>query len=198
MLTYFNMTLSEEGAEATSPEFKRTRDNPLYHAYCAMVARCTTGSSAQIKQPTYIGCTTTFKSFKDFEDWATLQVGCGLDGYQLDKDILLKGNKVYSKETCVFVPKFINTLLVKCDKVRGSCPVGVYCDNSCKKKKFKAQLRVKGKNISLGRFVDVESAFLAYKRAKENYIKTVADEYKDVIDSRVYQALLNYTVGVED
>lgn len=52
----------------------------------------------------------------------------------------------------------------------------------------------------LGRFPldQVEEAFLTYKRFKENYIKQVADEYKNLIPDKVYQALYNYKVEITD
>ena len=48
-----------------------------------------------------------------------------MEGWQLDKDILIKGNKIYSPDTCCFVPSEINNLFVGCNKSRGSLPIGV-------------------------------------------------------------------------
>ena len=105
-----------------------------------------------------------------------------MKGWCLDKDILVKGNKIYSPETCCFVPKGINLLFGKNNAKRGNYPIGV-----CKfKNKFQATINIKGKTISLGHFDTPEEAFEAYKTAKEAYIKEVADEWKDRIEEDVY------------
>ena len=118
----------------------------------------------------------------------------------LDKDILFHGNKIYSPETCLIVPERINKLFTKSTKSRGEYPIGVrerrnrliaYCSITENNKT---------KQVNLGRFPlhQVEEAFLTYKRFKENYIKQVADEYKNSIPDKVYQALYNYEVEITD
>jgi len=119
-----------------------------------------------------------------------------LSGWALDKDILQKGNKLYSKDTCCFVPQEVNSLLIKRDNSRGEYPVGV-----CFRKatgKFMAQLTVNGKQKTLGYFTTPEEAFQVYKAAKEAQIKAVADKWKYLLDERVFQALLAYEVNIDD
>ena len=89
----------------------------------------------------------------------------------LDKDILYKGNKIYSRETCIFVPERINLLFVKRDNARGDCPIGVsptssgnyqaHCNNGY------------GKTIALGVYSTKEEAFRVHKEYKEKIIKDV-------------------------
>ena len=50
----------------------------------------------------------------------------------------------------------------------------------------------------LGRYNTPEQAFLAYKIAKESYIKEVAEKWRDQIDPRVYNTLMNYEVNIDD
>ena len=45
--------------------------------------------------------------------------------FQLDKDLLVKGNKVYNESTCVFLPKEINSVLTKSTASRGDYLIGV-------------------------------------------------------------------------
>ena len=118
----------------------------------------------------------------------------------LDKDILHKGNKIYSRENCIFVPERINKLFVKRDNSRGDNPIGVYptlsgnymasCRNGC------------GKSISLGTYKTKEEAFNAYKTYKENYIKEVIDSYKGIIlepfYSKLREAMYKYKVEITD
>ena len=137
-----------------------------------------------------------FRWFGDFKNWCEKQVGFGNENWALDKDILVKGNKVYSPETCCFVPVELNSLLVNNRATRGEFPVGVYYDVS--RSKFQSHIRMHGKRKHLGRFVTPEEAFQAYKQAKEAYIKEVVELYKDQIDIRVYEALMKYEVDIND
>ena len=128
----------------------------------------------------------------------------------LDKDILTKGNKKYSPENCVFVPERINLLFCKSDATRGKYPVGVseYIDKrgAIVKKKLRTYCNVydkdnkKRKIRHLGYFPINRpfQAFTCYKNFKENYIKQVADEYKDLIPKELYEALYRWEVEIND
>ena len=50
----------------------------------------------------------------------------------------------------------------------------------------------------LGYYNTPEEAFQAYKQFKENYIKQVADEYKELIPEKLYNAMYEYEVKIED
>ena len=113
----------------------------------------------------------------------------------LDKDVLVKGNTIYSPDTCIFVPQRINTLILKSGSIRGDLPIGVTKSGS----KFIARCH-NGLNekIHLGTFNTPEEAFIAYKKFKELIIKQVADEFKDVIPNKLYMALYNYNIEIDD
>ena len=173
-----------------------------YSLWGCMLRRCT--ESTWIRQPTYTGttCSENFKSYTFFYDWCQKQTGFNEKDkngrrWPLDKDILTRGNKVYSENTCVFVPERINLLLTKCDTSRGEWPIGVYQDKNSKKFKSKCNNGT-GKQKRLGSFNTPQEAFLAYKTFKEALIKEVANEYKEMLDSRVYEALMNYEVNEND
>lgn len=168
-----------------------------YIAWMHMYTRCY-DPKYQEKHPTYKGCRVCkeWHNFQVFAEWY-YEHFYEIEGQimNLDKDILHKGNKVYSPETSIFVPQSINKLFTKHDKARGNFPIGVTKDGN----KFKAQLsKGNGKQIYLGLYSTVEEAFLAYKIAKEQYIKEVAEEYKDKIPYRLYEALMNYEVEMDD
>lgn len=169
-----------------------------YKLWESMLDRCT--DKWKIKSPTYAGvtCSENFKSYSFFYEWCQEQVGFGnIDSkgifWHLDKDILVKGNKVYSEDNCVFIPQRINNLLLKVDKARGKDLLGVFYRED--KGKFMCSCSPKG---YLGLFNNSQEAFVAYKNYKEALIKSVANEYKDRLDQRVYQALINYTVEITD
>ena len=86
--------------------------------------------------------------------------------------------------------------IFKKDKKRKNCLLGVSYD--VKTNKYKSQLNHNGKKISLGYFNNKIEAFYAYKNAKENYIKQVADEYKDKIPKKLYNAMYKWEIGVND
>jgi hypothetical protein len=73
--------------------------------WMGMRGRCKVGGSTQQERATYIGCTMSvnFRDFQFFADWCQVQVGYGEDGYELDKDILSKGAKIYHEDMCVCV-----------------------------------------------------------------------------------------------
>ena len=169
-----------------------------YILWKTMLQRCYSDNSKK-KSPTYEGCevSSKFKSYEYFYEWRNKQIGFDNKDWQLDKDLLVKGNKVYSEDTCVFLPDEINKLLVKSDKKRGKHLIGVYW---CKKgKAFKAQVsKNKGKSEYLGSFNTELEAFNAYKEAKESFIKEQAEKWKYQIDPRAYEALMDYQVEITD
>ena len=167
-----------------------------------MLRRCYS-EKYQKKQPTYEGCEVSdnFKSYEYFYEWCNNQIGFDNDGngnpFQLDKDLLVKGNKVYSEYSCIFLPNEINLLLTKSTASRGEHLIGVHW---CKRgKAFKAQVsKSKGKKENLGYFKTEIEAFNAYKTAKESFVKEQAEKWKGEIDERAYNALMNYRVEITD
>ena len=169
-----------------------------YTLWCNMLKRCYS-NNFKTKQPTYEGCEVSdkFKNYEYFYEWCHNQIGFGVRGFEMDKDLLVKGNKVYSENTCVFIPKEINSLLTKSTASRGEHLIGV---NWCKRDKaFSARVnKNKGKREHLGYFKTEIEAFNAYKQAKENFIKEQANKWKSHIDERAYLALINYEVRIDD
>ena len=169
-----------------------------YELWCNMLKRCYS-DTYQKKQPTYKGCevSNNFLRYEYFYEWCHNQIGFDNEGWHLDKDLLVKGNKVYSEDSCIFIPKEINLLLTKSTASRGEHLIGVYWDKT--NKAFKAQVsKSKGKREHLGLFNTEIEAFNAYKEAKESFIKEQANNWKDQIDPRAYKALMNYTVEITD
>ena len=173
-----------------------------YTLWSGMLLRCT--NVWWIRHPTYSGvaCSENFKSYTYFCNWCDKQIGGNekdKDGtsWQLDKDLLVRGNKLYSEDTCCFIPKRINLLLIKRDKLRGNCLIGA-CYNNINKTFISQCNNGTGKQVYLGSFKTAQEAFLAYKTFKEALIKQVANEYKEMLDSRVYEALMNYEVNEND
>lgn len=128
-------------------------------------------------------------NFQTFTDWCLTQVGFDQDGWQLDKDILVQGNKEYGPETCCFVPARINSLVIKSDAQgkavdRFGTIYFTLRDSS-------------GNRISKG-FKNREEGLSWYRAERELIIKNVAEEYKNVLDDRVYNALCSWKVGYQE
>ena len=162
----------------------------VYRIWQSMVQRCYS-PIYQEKYPTYIGCMVAdeWLDFQDFAEWFENQYYSGL-GYHLDKDLLFPNNKLYSPETCCFIPSELNNLLISCTASRGDYPQGVSFDKS--KGKYKAELNINGKKKNLGRFTCPNEAHRVYKKAKEAHVKTKALEWQDRIARDVFDALMSW------
>lgn len=165
-----------------------------YGTWSTMLERCYN----EIKKPknqSYKDCSVhpDWHNFQVFAEWFDENY---VEGYELDKDILVKGNKVYGPSTCCFVPKQINNLFTKRNKLRGDFPIGV--NYHPVNKKFVARCNVYGCSEHLGYFDSPEQAFYIYKKTKEGEIKRVANEWKDKINQRVFEVMLKYEVEITD
>lgn len=161
----------------------------IYRTWYCMFQRCY-DKNYQEKQPTYAGCSVAeqWHNFQVFAEWYEESWKPWMDKtWQLDKDILIKGNKVYSPETCAFVPQEINKLFKMSQKRIVVYPTGIDKHS----KKFRVRL---GKNKYYGVFDTIEEAFEVYKKLKENRIKEITEKYKDKITEQIYQVLINYKI----
>ena len=183
-------------------KFSKIGNENCYAFWSNMLGRAY-GKASIEKLTTYTDVTVCeeWHNFQNFAEWfysQTFSNHVDMDGctYQLDKDILMRGNKVYSPETCCFVPQEINSLILKSEAKRGEHPIGV--SNDSERCLFRSVHNVNGKQKFLGRFKTSEEAFQAYKQAKEAYIKEVAERWKGKIDDKVYQALLEWNIEITD
>ena len=196
---YYDKGCLGEGKYKVRENGKLKREFKIWHH---MLQRCYDPKYHET-HPTYKGCKVEdyLLNFQNMGEWIESnyyeifgETMC------LDKDILYKGNKVYSRETCIFVPKRINSLFTKRDNARGDSPIGVYpvpsgnyqvhCNNGY------------GKLDYLGTYLTKEEAFHVYKQYKEKVIKETIDSYEGKIPepfySRLREAMYNYEVSIND
>ena len=171
-----------------------------YNAWNAMLNRCYSTKYHNIRN-TYIDCTVSeeWHDFQVFSNWFNENYyEIGNERMCLDKDILHKGNKIYSANNCIYVPEKINILFVKCDKSRGVCPIGVCC--AVTNNKYLAQCSDNNnKKVHLGTYNNPTDAFYkGYKSYKEQLIKQVADKYKTQIPNKLYITMYDYEVEIND
>lgn len=177
-------------------------DDLWYDYWSAMIERVTLKNDGFLR--TYVDATLyeDWYNYQNFAKWAEENY-YEIEGLktELDKDILTKGNKIYSPQTCIFVPHSINTLFVKSDKSRGELPIGVYWHE--RDQEYRAQCSCFSesgirKNKWLGGHDNIEDAYMAYKKFKESHIKEIADRYKEYIPDKLYNAMYNYQVDITD
>lgn len=136
-----------------------------YTTYNQMNQRCNDNSAFVKKHPAYIGCLNGFGSHQSFAEWCSKEFGYrALDEkskvFHLDKDWIIEGNKVYSPETCMFIPRRINNFMTNCINKN----IGV--ETIIRSEKFKATINDGGKRVYLGAFNTIEEASFAWKTAK--------------------------------
>ena len=167
-----------------------------YTIWQDMLSRCYNPAMLD-RFPTYkdVSVCKEWHTFSNFKKWFDENF---IEGYDLDKDLLVKGNKIYSPETCCFTPHKINCTINRCQRSRGSLPIGVHYDKS--RDKYHSALKCGMATKFIGRFNTPLEAFNAYKIAKENYIKELAEKYfqEGKITEKVYNALMKYEVEITD
>lgn len=175
---------------------------PAYETWRGMIRRCYDEKlNSRTKNKTYKDCVVCdeWLCFENFKKWYN-QNYYKIDNEQmhLEKDILCKGNKVYCPECCIFAPMRINELFTKAQSKRNNLPIGVSIKKEHKIKIYSSVCSMYDKDKHLGYYDNPTDAFMAYKTFKENYIKEVADKYKDKIPQKLYDAMYRYEVEITD
>lgn len=177
---------------------KYTSDDKAYTYWFNMLNRCYNPKYLKTR-PTYMQCYVCeeWHNYQNFAKWFEENY-YEIDGEEmcLDKDILIKGNKLYSPETCVFVTSLMNCIFTKSDSTRGECCIGISKKNNGKYRAFVSNFGQSKKGLHT--YENEEDAFKEYKQEKEKYIKEIADKYKNQIPQKLYDALYNYTVEFTD
>ena len=200
---YFKSVLEVGMIGVKYPAKVNNKHTKEYIAWRCMLVRC---YDSKYKQdfPTYddVECCKEWLYFENFYEWIHSQENfekwLNGDKWAVDKDILVKGNKIYSPDTCCLVSPNVNALFVRQDSSRGDLPIGV------RKRKYGYQALCSNpythKTKAIGRRKTIEETFNIYKIHKENLIKQVAqEEYaKGNITKRCYEAMMNYEVEITD
>lgn len=183
------------------PRFIQCKQTKEYSTWASMLNRVFNTSCKEHKTYSCSSVCDNWLVFDNFYEWLHSQSNfdnwLNGDRWNLDKDIIVKGNKLYSPDTCCLVPHNINSLFVKKDINRGDLPIGVCMSFG----EFEAQYNNnKGKKEHLGKFKTPEEAFFAYKKYKENLIKNIAKIEFDIgnITEECYNAMLKYEVEITD
>lgn len=162
-----------------------------YRSYVSMIERVYVR-----KFNTYIDCSVredwlVFENYKAFfceDSWRQ-------DGWQLDKDLLVYGNRIYSKDTCVFLPPEINITMTTYREQRTEAshnlPPGVsYLSRGKKRYKIHKIAACMDPPVKTSEFFnDPKEAYREYKKFRESVWKYLADKWEGKIDPRATKAL---------
>ena len=183
------------------PSRKNGQKTKEYRAWSGILVRCYDEKYREENQSyKEVTCCKEWLLFENFYEWLHSQENFDkwLSGewWAVDKDILVKGNKIYAPEMCSLVPPNINGLFTKCDKSRGELPIGV----SKHRKKYRAGISINKHHIILPVRDTIEEAFVDYKNIKEENIKKIAQEEYNMgnITKKCYEAMMRYEVEITD
>jgi hypothetical protein len=144
----------------------------VYNTWCEMLKRAYCPKYKTL-HPTYEGVTvceewlrfSNFKAWMEQQDWK---------GKQLDKDLLVEGNKIYSPEFCVFIKGGVNKFMTQRDLHRGSSPLGVHWDKRLKMYVAQCNNPFTKKRVRLGVYLTEEEAHQAWKKRKHEHALALA------------------------
>lgn len=169
---------------------ENSKPTKVYSAWKNMLQRCY-DPKWHAKHPTYIGCTVRHEwlDFQTFAQWYEDNYPQDGDRYQLDKDLKVLGNKVYSPEACLFVSSVVNKFTLDNRATRGNLPIGLNWHKRSGKFKAQCKNQFTGKHEHLGLFTDEMEAHLAWRARKSELAYELAMEQDN---PEVKDALLSW------
>lgn len=161
---------------------------PYYQSWQNMMERCHSDRCKAI-HPTYINSTSIaeWRTFSKFKAWMTTQ---DWQGKELDKDLIVPGNKIYSPEHCIFLSKKLNSLLNDHARKRGVYPQGVTLN--AKLGKYRSRCNVNGKEFHIGYYATEIEAELSYLKFKSDLIRNIAYEQEALSNKKIQEGLLRH------
>lgn len=150
----------------------------------SMINRCYSETYLS-RKPTYRECKVSVEwhNFQNYAEWYEDNYPNDGERIHLDKDLLVVGNKVYSSNTCVFVPQWLNSFMSGSMAIRGEHPIGVSFSKI--HKKFESYCNYMGKRKHLGLFSNATDAHAEWVKCKLELAKKRKNEM-DLIDERIY------------
>lgn len=167
-----------------------------YIAWKGIIQRCY-DPNVQAKYPTYIGCTVCpeWLEFQVFADWYEANYPNDGEHYQLDKDLKVVGNKIYSPSACLFVSGVVNNFTIDRGAMRGEYLIGAASHKASGKLQAGCRNPFTGKGEHLGLFTDELEAHLAWRKRKSEltYELAMAQDNPEVRD-----ALLRWKLALDN
>lgn len=131
----------------------------------------------------------TWHSFQDFAEWYT-QLEYTDCNYQLVKNLIDLENTVYDATHCFLIPKSISMSLALAK--HGKYPYGIKFNKA--KGKYQVVLHKKSTGGALTSYDTLKQAIAGYVDHKEQHVKELANEWRNVISNRTYIALMSWKI----
>lgn len=160
---------------------------PAYRAWTSVIRR-SNSAVYKARQLTYesVSVCDEWSSFMSFRSWWCKSV---VDGWHLDKDLIKIGNKEYSPENCVYVPRWLNNFTTTSLSARGSYPIGVTFRKKNSRYRVRCGNPITGKFENVGEFRHADEAHLAWLERKLSIAFLLKNDM-DAIDLRIYQTVV--------
>lgn len=182
-----------------TPEGKQIRKRvwqcPIYACWKDMIYR----TSGKNRLVWYEECSVSkeWLRFSKFREWALPKF---YEGLVLDKDILVKGNTLYSGDTCEFVPIYLNNLF-RVQRKSQKLPLGVNLRHGKSSKRvYRACASVGGVHKHIGNFGDPVLAHWAWLEYKAGILEDALKRYseEDYCRTNVQEAVEARIEGIRD
>lgn len=153
---------------------KGESNSRAYVVWTAMLYRCY-NDKFWLKRPTYKDCSVCeeWLLFSNFKSWYEVN---SVEDWELDKDVLVTGNKIYSPDTCIFLPAHLNSIMLRSTEDKKSkLPIGIRKHKLSSK--YQVHVRVKGSNVYLGLIEGLQRAYTTYTDYKVIYSRDLINSY---------------------
>lgn len=157
-----------------------------YQKWNSMIERCYAGRHDAYKDVAVCEEWHNYSNFKKWFDENYYKVDD--EQMDIDKDILSEKSKIYSPNTCLIIPHYLNVLILDNKQSESQYGTGI----SKKGNKYIARVSKKGKRVCVGAYSSLHDAKQSYMESKTKYIKEIIELYKSKIPNKVYVSLLNY------
>lgn len=180
---HYGIGINDADYSTDTSENKQRISCPCYKAWVRMLERAYS-SKWHTKYPSYSNVLVCkdWLYFSNFRKW---WINNYIDGYQLDKDILSKEIKIYSPETCIYIPQWLNKFTIDCSRTRGDYKIGVTYHNISGKFQARCRNPITKKRECLGLFESEGGAHNAWLKRKIELALELKPEM-DIIDLRIY------------
>lgn len=168
-------------------KYKPTEHKLWHQKWAAMLSRCYDPNDNGYYAYGAVGVTVCeeWHEFQNFAAWCENREDFQ-KGWELDKDIILSGNKEYQPDKCCFVPARINSLIIKSENITG------YWSDKDRRWYFSYRNK-EGEKIRKG-FMTQKEGQAWYAENKERVVKELAEIFKESLDKRAYEGLISWKV----
>ena len=159
-----------------------------YNTWFSMLSRCYQATNNRSESYKDVTVCDEWHNFQNFAEW--FYNNCKNNNWFLDKDILCPECRIYSPETCCFIPNEVNSVFKKNSQNTSNLPRGVYPKDA----KYASAISKFGKQCYLGFYKTSEEAHNEYNKAKKNYLKELSIKWTGILPDKVCNAIRDFDI----